>query len=106
MNVRSIGVVVFLLMWVQSLVTAQQPQHQHPPGHKVSPPTPDQQPAAPMTMPMDMTGPIGITLARDGSGTSWLPDLTLMFAVHGNAGAWRWMVHQNLFVQYISEAGD
>ena len=42
---------------------------------------------------------------RQGSGTSWLPDQTPMFAVHRQAGAWSLMGHGNLFVQYLRESG-
>jgi hypothetical protein len=58
-----------------------------------------------MQMAMEMTGPLGISMARDGSGTSWLPDASPMFAIHGQAGPWNLMLHQNLFVQYINEGG-
>jgi len=43
--------------------------------------------------------------ARDGSGTSWLPDDTPMYAVHRQAGAWTLMGHGNAFVQYLHESG-
>ena len=44
--------------------------------------------------------------ARDGSGTSWLPDESPMYAVHGMRGDWRFMTHGNLFVQYLRDTGD
>jgi hypothetical protein len=44
--------------------------------------------------------------AREGSGTSWLPDDTPMYAVHGQAGSWTLMAHGNVFVQYLHESGD
>ena len=52
-----------------------------------------------------MAGPLGIGAARDGSGTSWLPDLTPMAAIHGQAGDWALMLHGNAFAQYINETG-
>jgi YHS domain-containing protein len=52
---------------------------------------------------MMMTGALGISKARVGSGTSWLPDFTPMFAVHRQFGDWTAMLHQNLFIQYIDE---
>ncbi|MGH7575392.1 MAG: hypothetical protein ACREM1_09760, partial [Longimicrobiales bacterium] len=33
-----------------------------------------------------MMGPLDIPLSREGSGTSWLPDRTPMYALHGMAG--------------------
>lgn len=43
---------------------------------------------------------------REGSGTSWLPDESPMYSVHGRVGGWTLMGHGNLFVQYLHEAGD
>lgn len=54
-------------------------------------------------MDMSMSGPLGISEARDGSGTSWLPDVTPMYAVHLKAGAWNVMLHGNGFLQYIDD---
>lgn len=53
-----------------------------------------------------MTGPLGISMAREGSGTSWLPDSTRMHALHAMAGPWLLMLHGNVFAQYIDERGD
>lgn len=53
-----------------------------------------------------MTGPLGIPMNRDGSGTSWLPDSTPMYAVHRMSGSWLLMMHGNVFAQYISEGGE
>ncbi|MGE3403023.1 MAG: hypothetical protein AB7K63_10570 [Vicinamibacterales bacterium] len=44
--------------------------------------------------------------ARQGSGTSWLPDETPMYAVHRQQGDWMLMGHGNLFLQYLKESGD
>lgn len=53
-----------------------------------------------------MMGPLDIPLSREGSGTSWLPDRTPMYALHGMAGSWLLMLHGNVFVQYIDEGSD
>lgn len=53
-----------------------------------------------------MMGPLGISMAREGSGTSWLPDATPMYAVHSMKDPWLFMLHGNVFVQYIDEGGD
>ena len=55
---------------------------------------------------MPMTGPLGITFNRDGSGTSWLPDTTPMRAAHWSRGPWMIMLHGNAFIQYIDEGGS
>ena len=50
----------------------------------------------------DMTMPS----SREGSGTSWLPDETPMYAIHGQVGGWMLMAHGNAFVQYLHDTGD
>lgn len=44
--------------------------------------------------------------AREGSGTSWLPDETPMYAVHRQAGPWTLMAHGNAFLQSLHESGE
>jgi YHS domain-containing protein len=44
--------------------------------------------------------------SRDGSGTSWLPDETPMYAIHRQANEWMLMGHTNAFLQYLHDAGD
>ncbi|HET7217612.1 MAG TPA: hypothetical protein VFJ02_06170 [Vicinamibacterales bacterium] len=44
--------------------------------------------------------------AREGSGTSWLPDDTPMYGLHRSVAPWQLMGHGNLFVQYLYEGGD
>jgi YHS domain-containing protein len=46
------------------------------------------------------------SMAREGSGTSWLPDATPMFMVHRQRGPWMLMAHENLFVQFLKDSGD
>ncbi len=53
-----------------------------------------------------MTGLLEIPRAREGSGTSWLPDLSPMNALHGSAGDWSLMLHGNLFLQNIWQGSD
>jgi hypothetical protein len=43
---------------------------------------------------------------REGSGTSWLPDESPMYAVHGEYNGWELMAHGSLFLQYLHETGD
>lgn len=51
-------------------------------------------------------GPLGIPRTREGSGTSWLPDLSPMYAAHTTAGRWGLMLHGNVFLQFIHEGSD
>ena len=46
------------------------------------------------------------SMARDGSGTSWLPEQSPMYAFHTDKSGWQLMAHENLFVQYLHESGD
>ena len=45
-------------------------------------------------------------MAREGSGTAWLPDTTPMYAIHWQRGPWQFMAHENAFVQFLHESGD
>ena len=47
-----------------------------------------------------MAGPLGIPMARTGSGTSWVPDSSPMHAQHFIAGGWELMLHGVAFVQF------
>jgi YHS domain-containing protein len=42
---------------------------------------------------------------RDGSGTSWLPDASPMYAVHVQDGPWTLMLHENAFLQFLRDSG-
>lgn len=56
-----------------------------------------------------MTGPLGISHARIGSGTSWLPDSSPMHALHTTWGAWNVMFHGAATAVYndqLSRRGD
>jgi hypothetical protein len=44
--------------------------------------------------------------ARDGSGTSWLPANSPMYAGHANVAGWQLMWHGNVFLQYINESAE
>ena len=44
-------------------------------------------------------------MSRDGSGTSWLPEASPMYALHASRGGWQLMAHENLFVQFLHESG-
>jgi len=53
-----------------------------------------------------MTDVLGIPMARQGSGTSWVPDSTPMYMQHARFGRWDVMLHGNVFLQYINEGSD
>jgi YHS domain-containing protein len=45
-------------------------------------------------------------MAREGSGTAWLPDATPMYAIHAMKAPWTLMFHENAFLQYLKDSGD
>jgi hypothetical protein len=45
-------------------------------------------------------------VAREASGTSWLPDTTPMYGYHRQSGAWDLMLHGNAFAQFLYENGN
>jgi hypothetical protein len=56
---------------------------------------------------MEMSGaPLGIADARDGSGTSWLPDDTPVSAPMRHVRGWMLMAHGQAFLQAIDVTGD
>jgi hypothetical protein len=55
-------------------------------------------------MTMDQA-PLGISMTRLGSGTSWVPDETAMHAIHVEAGGWGLMAHYAVFGQYDEQYG-
>jgi hypothetical protein len=54
---------------------------------------------------MPATDP-GIPDSRQGSGTSWLPDQSVMRAIHSSPNGWMVMTHFNAFAQYLHESGE
>ena len=44
--------------------------------------------------------------SREGSGTSWQPDETPMYALHATANGWTLMAHGSAFLQYLHESGN
>jgi hypothetical protein len=74
-----------------TLATAQEPAHQH---------------GATTPAQAQHTGHDISEMARDGSGTAWLPDETPMYAIHSMRGPWMLMFHENVFLPYLHESGD
>src|SRR6267143_5833733 len=71
---------------------------QHP-GH----PMPQQAPMQEMSMMM--IDPLGVSMERMGSGTTWIPDAVPLPARHTLAGPWLLMLHGFGFVQYDTQGG-
>jgi hypothetical protein len=46
-----------------------------------------------------------VPMAREGSGTAWLPDASPMYALHARRGPWELMTHGNGFAQFLHESG-
>ncbi len=54
---------------------------------------------------MSMTDPLGISMERMGSGTSWVPDAVPLPSRHFMAGPWMVMLHGFGFLQYDTQGG-
>src|SRR5438874_2445186 len=66
-------------------------------------PMPKQTPMAPMTMMM--IDPLGISMERMGSGTTWIPDAVPLPTRHVVSGSWLLMLHGFAFAQYDKQSG-
>jgi hypothetical protein len=88
---RLVGVFVLLAAW-----PAAAQEHQHP---APAPATQEHQHHT-----ADAQGSLFST--RDGSGTSWLPENSPMYAGHARGAGWEFMWHGNAFLQYINESGE
>src|SRR5690349_18444734 len=99
MNVRRgitfLGAAVVMLICGAGPVMAQQHGDAAPPASSTQSPHDAHGQHMMPPMGMSMTGPLDIGQAREGSGTSWLPDVSPMYAVHLNAGVWNVMIHGN-----------
>jgi hypothetical protein len=78
-------------------------QHEHGAQQKPSAPTQEGQVHDHSQMTAEQHGGAA---ARDGSGTSWLPDASLMYAIHRQRGRWELMGHGNGFSQFLADAGE
>ena len=102
------GALAFSICSVTAIsVAAQQPPppHQHDSKSPPAGSNPSQQHDA-QHMHMAENQDMAMPSTREGSGTSWLPDETPMYAVHSQAGKWTLMAHGNAFLQYLHEGGD
>jgi hypothetical protein len=66
-----------------------------------------QHPEHPMPQPMMtmMIDPLGVSMERMGSGTTWIPDAVPLPARHVLAGSWLLMLHGFGFLQYDKQGG-
>ena len=58
-----------------------------------------------MPMSMSMEGPLGISMERMGSGTTWIPDAVILPSRHWMPGKWMVMLHGFVFAQYDEQQG-
>lgn len=79
-------------------------QHENHPAPEPQP----QNPAAAAEQQEHHHQTAGETLfnTRESSGTAWSPDMTPMYGFHRTASPWELMLHGNLFLQYLNEAGE
>jgi hypothetical protein len=52
-----------------------------------------------------MTTPLGISMDRMGSGTTWIPDAAPIASAHGRLAGWDITSHGLIFAQYIRQGG-
>src|SRR5260370_10053534 len=81
------------VVFLPSILYAQHPTH------------PKLQPARMKPMAIMMIGPLGVSMERMGSGTTWIPDAVPLPARHVMAGSWLLMLHGFGFVQYDTQGG-
>ena len=103
MSIRSAVLTVVALCLSVVPGSAQAPQPDSQQGGMQMPMPPAGHDSHQMT---SMENPLGIGMARDGSGTSWLPDESPMQGVMRHQGAWMLMLHGNAFLQYIKTGTD
>src|SRR5436190_3420920 len=102
-----IGALTFSIGGVTAIRVAAQaapPQHQHEAQNPPAGGDPAQHDMQHMHMGEDQD--MAMPSTREGSGTSWLPDETPMYAIHSQARKWMLMAHGNAFLQYLHEGGD
>src|SRR5262249_44511705 len=54
---------------------------------------------------MEMPGISGMEMSREGSGTSWQPESSPMWAFHSTWGKWAIMQHGNVVLMYDTQGG-
>ena len=88
------GATVMLLAFGTTLeAAAQQPMRMEPGAAKDT------------TSEMMMSSPLGISMNRMGSGTTWIPDAVSLPSRHFMAHDWELMLHGFVFGQYDKQDG-
>ena len=91
------------MIWAPSAHVAAQAQPPAPQPHEHHAPAPQDKPAG---HAVPHAGHDMAAMAREGSGTSWLPEASPIFAFHGTRAGWQLMGHFNAFAQFLRESGD
>jgi len=79
------------------LALAQEQEHEHEHHHEAKAAEPE---------PASQAQPLVLPHAREGSGTSWMPDSSPVYAHHFSAGDWMLMLHYSVFAGYDDQWSD
>ncbi|MEW6470211.1 MAG: hypothetical protein AB1458_14925 [Bacteroidota bacterium] len=92
---------ILILVIVHTCAWAQQHHHHHQPKKDSLPADSTKVRHRPDSVPhMNHSFSLSLPMSRNGSGTAWLPDASLMYG-HGYMGKrWMLMFHGNLFLRY------
>src|SRR3954465_12591867 len=75
------------------------------PGMKMPAATPQKAPGQADQMAPMLADPLGVSMERMGSGTTWIPDAAILPSAHFMAGQWDLMLHGFVFGQYDKQGG-
>jgi hypothetical protein len=81
---------IIILLWISLPVWAQHEHHQ-------------MMDSSGMTATMSHTLSRNLPMNRNGSGTSWMPDSTPIYAYMKMTGNWNFMFHGSIFIRYNSQ---
>jgi hypothetical protein len=108
MQLLWVGLTGLVLCLAPAGGAAPSPHAGHEPSAAEPPATPQAMPGHPHEMPQHTMGMEEAAVephGRVGSGTSWQPDSTPMYAIHRERGPWRLMFHGLLFGLYDNQGG-
>ena len=94
-----------LLLLPLATAPAQEHRHAADSSTRTASPATSTPNASTSQSPMMMTGALGISMERMGSGTTWLPDAVMLPSRHISAGDWDVMLHGFVFAQYNRQNG-
>src|SRR6188508_313154 len=96
------------MVWATGAQVEAQAQPPAPQPHEHHAPAPQDEHAghAVPQAPPAHAGHDMAAMAREGSGTSWLPAASPIYAFHGTRAGWQLMGHFNAFAQFLHESGD